>query len=145
MTIPNAALSDYTQRCTVTISMISALRSAAKRVILMFQLSEMQSHKTASTNDTWGGAEKGQPKRTWTDILCDPLARNPRLAIPRYTLNEVLGVHVGENDFFFFFFFSGALLCVIYLFCLVPIVRCVKTQCPCDVSFDLIALRWQKK
>ena len=53
----------YTYRYAVTARMISALRWAAMRAILMFQLgSDGQSHRTMSTNHNLF-EERGEPKR----------------------------------------------------------------------------------
>ena len=57
----------YTYRYTVTTGMIPALRWAAMRAILMFQLEVMNSHKTVSTNHLF--EEKEEPKRYRTEVL----------------------------------------------------------------------------
>ena len=48
--------------------MISALRRAAMRAILMFQGSDGQSRRTVSTNHNLS-EEKGEPKRYRTEVL----------------------------------------------------------------------------
>ena len=54
---------------TITTRMIPALRWAAMRAILMFQLgSDGQSHKTVSTKHSLF-EEKGEPKRYRTEVL----------------------------------------------------------------------------
>ena len=58
----------YTYRYTVTTRMISALRRAAMRAILMFQGNDGQSRRTVSTSHNLF-EEKGEPKRYRTEVL----------------------------------------------------------------------------
>ena len=59
----------YTYRYTVTTRMITALRWAAMRTVLMFSVgSDGQSHKTVPTNHNLF-EEKGEPKRYRTEVL----------------------------------------------------------------------------
>ena len=59
----------YTYRCAaVTTRMISALRWAAMRAILMFHNCEGQSHKTVSRDHNLF-EDKGEPKQIRTEVL----------------------------------------------------------------------------
>ena len=58
----------YTYRYTVTTGMTSALKWAAMRAILMFHNCEGQSHKTVSSPQTTTFEEKGEPKRSRTEV-----------------------------------------------------------------------------